>query len=1250
MRKVTGSTTSPAVAPPAAGRSRRLGVAGLGAVMALGTLPAVTGLGTAAHAAVTIGSNISVFPNRDMVVAVGYEPGEQLLVEVLRGGAVIGTTQGPAVETPEGVGLEVNHGPLGAPLPGDCWTGFTPDIIGGDVIRVTAVGRPDAPADTMTVQDVAFSGAPVLEADGSVSVSGTATPGTDFAVEFRRDKPDPRFRRGPFNPVFEPGTNSWKATFRPTATSAEGLSAEQQRLIALNEASWLAVADEITETTLAELGEPGGVGPGCNGTADPNSLVGGLEPINIASPDVTFSGTARAGVAAVSVTVGGLGARDAVLVVDPNGGPSTWTLAVAKADLATLPDGNVAVTPRFDTLVGATRTVLKDTVAPLAPVPSVAPGTYSATQAVALNKPAGEGTSKVYWEIGNAAVPDPDEFSNLYSGQIAVTSTQTLKGRLIDAAGNPGAVGSFAYRIGTPPAAPTGVTATESTTAAGAAVVRWNPAAGATGYNVYRNDLKVNADPLPSTATSFTDTAAGTGDHSYVVRAVEANGIESVNSNVASMTIAAPAVPAGLRATQGDARVTLNWTAATGVANYRVYRDGTALPTLVAGSASSYINTGLTNGTLYEYAITALDAGGNESARTGIVQAVPQVPADTTAPPAPSVNPATGTYTSAQTVTATNTEAGVTNRYTVGTGTSVPADPTTGSTALPAGGLPVSASSVVKVASFDAATNRSTVVTRTYTITTADTTAPPAPSVNPATGTYTSAQTVTATNTEAGVTNRYTVGTGTSVPADPTTGSTALPAGGLPVSASSVVKVASFDAATNRSTVVTRTYTINTPPPATGPRTLVIDANADAGVRQETPTVNNGTATSLKVDTQATDGNTATRATSYVRFAVPALASGESITGATLSLDVTNSTTNGPAIWRTASTWTETTMTFATGQPARSGTAAVGNFGTMAVGRVSTPVSGIAANSTVSFQLDPEVVDGLDFSSRETTARPQLTLTIGTGGTTTPAPAPDTTAPPAPTVNPATGTYTAAQTVTATNTEAGVTNRYTIGTGTTVPADPTTGSTALPAGGLPVSSSSVVKVASFDAATNRSTVVTRTYTINTPTTPTTRTIVVDATADAYVRQDTATTNYGTASNGTTLNVDSEYTVSTPNTRTAGYLRFTVPALQAGETITAASVSLNVTNATVNGPALWRTGTTWTENTMTWASGRPARSGTTAAGNFTSMAVGRVSTPVSGITAPGTVSFELDAEDVDGMQFSSRETTTLPQLILTIRTP
>ena len=82
---------------------------------------------------------------------------------------------------------------------------------------------------------------------------------------------------------------------------------------------------------------------------------------------------------------------------------------------------------------------------------------------------------------------------------------------------------------------------TESTTAAGAANLRWTAASGATGYNVYRNDVKVNATPRPSTATTYADTTAGLGDHSYVLRAVEANGIESVNSNVSSVTIAAPA-------------------------------------------------------------------------------------------------------------------------------------------------------------------------------------------------------------------------------------------------------------------------------------------------------------------------------------------------------------------------------------------------------------------------------------------------------------------------------------------------------------------------------------------------------------------------------------------------------------------------------------------------------------------------------------------------------------------------------------
>jgi hypothetical protein len=47
-----------------------------------------------------------------------------------------------------------------------------------------------------------------------------------------------------------------------------------------------------------------------------------------------------------------------------------------------------------------------------------------------------------------------------------------------------------------------------------------------------------------------------------------------------------------------------------------------------------------------------------------------------------------------------------------------------------------------------------------------------------------------------------------------------------------------------------------------------------------------------------------------------------------------------------------------------------------------------------------------------------------------------------------------------------------------------------------------------------------------------------------------------------------------------HLRFTIPALAAGETISTAALSLQVTNATTNGPAIWRTSPTCTESTLT----------------------------------------------------------------------
>ena len=67
------------------------------------------------------GKNVTVFHNIDFVSAGGHTGGEHVQVDLIRGGHRVATTAGAAVDAGEGGALEVNHGPEGAPLPGDCF-------------------------------------------------------------------------------------------------------------------------------------------------------------------------------------------------------------------------------------------------------------------------------------------------------------------------------------------------------------------------------------------------------------------------------------------------------------------------------------------------------------------------------------------------------------------------------------------------------------------------------------------------------------------------------------------------------------------------------------------------------------------------------------------------------------------------------------------------------------------------------------------------------------------------------------------------------------------------------------------------------------------------------------------------------------------------------------------------------------------------------------------------------------------------
>lgn len=179
-----------------------------------------------------------------------------------------------------------------------------------------------------------------------------------------------------------------------------------------------------------------------------------------------------------------------------------------------------------------------------------------------------------------------------------------------------------------PPAAPAEVYATPGN---GRITLAWAVAPRSGSYLVRR--AASPAGPFATIATlakpPFLDTnlANGTTYH-YLVAASNAGG-ESGPSPVASAApVAPPATPAGLAAQAGNARVLLTWSASARAASYVIRRAtsprGPFAP-IGAPAATSFVDTGVTNGTAYAYVVAAVNAGG-ESQDSSPVEAAPLAP------------------------------------------------------------------------------------------------------------------------------------------------------------------------------------------------------------------------------------------------------------------------------------------------------------------------------------------------------------------------------------------------------------------------------------------------------------------------------------------------------------------------------------------------------------------------------------------------------------------------------------------------
>ncbi len=172
-----------------------------------------------------------------------------------------------------------------------------------------------------------------------------------------------------------------------------------------------------------------------------------------------------------------------------------------------------------------------------------------------------------------------------------------------------------AAAVGTPPAAPDGVTAVAGDTSA---VINWNDVTGATSYNVY---FSLSPGVSRASGTKITGAVKGnaitglTNGATYyvVVTAVDANG-ESVESSQVIITpfnATAPSPPDVVSASAGNGTTEVNWSDVAGAGYYSVYWSTSPGVTTTTGTkispvaASPYQHSSLTNGTTYYYIVTA---------------------------------------------------------------------------------------------------------------------------------------------------------------------------------------------------------------------------------------------------------------------------------------------------------------------------------------------------------------------------------------------------------------------------------------------------------------------------------------------------------------------------------------------------------------------------------------------------------------------------------------------------------------------
>jgi len=325
-----------------------------------------------------------------------------------------------------------------------CWTGHTPEILGGDVVRVSSGGF----EDEVVVSDIDVTQGPTrVDANtGTVlgRIVGPAPPISELTVSTSgRTASDERFDG------LAPGTSEgvvgrlryvapgpFKATFDGLSASQMGAFLDSEDVRAAHKS---ASTDTASHSTVATYGADArfieDLCPAVARRAVTGTSQGVINRDNVDEPLRVWGVSAGASTVRVGIEDRKGTRRTWPGTVIGTGTAQTWQVTYPAGYLSRFADGKLTISAEYredaGVLAGVERTIRKDTVAPAGPRIRPRGGSFLRSVQVRLRSP---GAREVWYTL-NGTRPGRNRGAE-YDGEFTLSRSATLKAIAFDAAGN----------------------------------------------------------------------------------------------------------------------------------------------------------------------------------------------------------------------------------------------------------------------------------------------------------------------------------------------------------------------------------------------------------------------------------------------------------------------------------------------------------------------------------------------------------------------------------------------------------------------------------------------------------------------------------------------------------------------------------------------------------------------------------------------------------------------------------------------